>query len=76
MLIELLRRAAADPAVPNMRATIVPDNAASLATIAGFGYVEVGEQWDGEDGLEVIFEVAAGPGVSARSGLCGHDGYP
>ncbi|MEU4445310.1 GNAT family protein [Actinosynnema sp. NPDC050801] len=55
-LVELLRRAAADPGVRTVRATIGPDNAASLATIAGFGFVEVGEQWDDEDGLELIFE--------------------
>lgn len=59
MLIELLRRAAADPAVTTVRATISPDNAASLATISGFGFVEVGEQWDEEDGRELIFEVPA-----------------
>ncbi|MGA6160241.1 GNAT family N-acetyltransferase [Stenotrophomonas sp. NPDC087984] len=59
MLIELLRRAAAEPAVTTVRATISPDNLASLATISGFGFVEVGEQWDEEDGLELIFEVPA-----------------
>ncbi|MEV0702923.1 GNAT family N-acetyltransferase [Saccharopolyspora sp. NPDC050389] len=65
MLVELLRRAAADPAVETVRATIGPDNAASLATIAGFGFAEVGEQWDDEDGLEIIFEVPADPSVFA-----------
>ncbi|WP_399016291.1 GNAT family N-acetyltransferase [Streptomyces sp. FIT100] len=58
-LIELLRRAAAEPAVTTVRATISPDNVASLATISGFGFVEVGEQWDEEDGLELVFEVPA-----------------
>jgi hypothetical protein len=32
-----------------------PD-AASLATVARFGFAEVGEQWDEEDGRELIFE--------------------
>ncbi len=59
MLIELLRRATVEPAVTTVRATISPDNLASLATISGFGFVEVGEQWDEEDGLELIFEVPA-----------------
>ncbi|MDI3407926.1 GNAT family N-acetyltransferase [Streptomyces cavernicola] len=58
-LAELLRRAAAEPEVTTVRAAIAPDNAASLATIAGFGFVEVGEQWDEEDGLELVFEVPA-----------------
>ena len=35
---------------------------ASLATIAGFGFAEAGEQWDDEDGLELIFEIPAGRG--------------
>jgi [ribosomal protein S5]-alanine N-acetyltransferase len=60
MLRELLRRAAAEPGVKTVRATISPDNAASLATIAGFGFTRNGEQWDEEDGLEVIFERPAG----------------
>ena len=56
MLRELLRRAAAEPGVKTVRATISPGNAASLATIAGFGFTRNGEQWDEEDGLELIFE--------------------
>jgi RimJ/RimL family protein N-acetyltransferase len=59
MLAELLRRAAAEPTVRTVRATISPGNAASLATISGFGFAEVGEQWDDEDGLELIFEIPA-----------------
>ncbi|MFD2421299.1 GNAT family N-acetyltransferase [Amycolatopsis pigmentata] len=55
-LVELLRRAAAEPGVSTVRAAIRPDNVASLATIAGFGFVRSGEQWDDEDGLELIFE--------------------
>lgn len=59
MLTELLRRAAAEPAVRTVRAAISPDNVASLATISGFGFVEVGQQWDEQDGLELVFEVPA-----------------
>jgi|tagenome__1003787_1003787.scaffolds.fasta_scaffold20759725_2 ribosomal-protein-alanine N-acetyltransferase len=55
---ELLGRAAREPDVRVVRASIRPDNAASLATIAGLGFVEVGEQWDDEDGLELLFEVS------------------
>ncbi|MFJ8547384.1 GNAT family N-acetyltransferase [Streptomyces sp. NPDC093586] len=57
-LIELLRRAAAERAVTTVRASISPDNVASLATISGFGFVQVGEQWDEEDGRELVFEVS------------------
>ena len=57
MLRELLRRAAAEPTVRTVRATISPGNVASLATISGFGFAEAGEQWDEEDGRELIFEV-------------------
>ncbi len=60
MLRELLRRAASESGVRTVRATISPDNAASLATIAGFGFTENGEQWDEEDGRELIFERPAG----------------
>jgi RimJ/RimL family protein N-acetyltransferase len=56
---ELLQRAAREPDVRIVRASIRPDNVASLATIAGLGFVEVGEQWDDEDGLELLFEVPA-----------------
>ncbi len=57
MLAALLRRAEQDPRVRIVRASISPDNAASLATIAGFGFERVGEQWDEEDGLETLYEV-------------------
>jgi RimJ/RimL family protein N-acetyltransferase len=55
MLRALLRRADADPAVTAVRASIRPDNLASRATIAGFGFRKIGEQWDPEDGLEDVF---------------------
>lgn len=40
-----------------LRATISPANAASRTLVASFGLVEVGEQWDEEDGLETILEL-------------------
>lgn len=55
-LVELLRRADASPEVAVVRASISPDNKASLATVAGFGFEWVGEQWDEIDGLEHIHE--------------------
>jgi len=61
MLTVLVRRARTEPGVRTVRASISPDNAASLATIAGFGFSQVGEQWDIEDGLELIFEYPLAP---------------
>lgn len=48
--------AAEQPEVRVVRASIRPDNEASLATIRPFGFVQVGEQWDDEDGLELVYE--------------------
>jgi RimJ/RimL family protein N-acetyltransferase len=39
-----------------VRASISPDNNASLATLRPFGFRHIGEQWDDEDGLELLFE--------------------
>jgi RimJ/RimL family protein N-acetyltransferase len=55
MLAALLARADADPSVRAVRASIRPDNAGSLATIAGLGFTKIGEQWDPEDGLEDVY---------------------
>lgn len=55
----LLQRAAREPRVTTVRVTISPDNAASLALASQYGFAEAGEQWDAEDGLEIIYEVAA-----------------
>ena len=57
-LVALLTRARAEPSVHTLRATISPDNAPSLGLIAQFPFVEVGEQWDEEDGLETIYELS------------------
>ena len=62
ILTALLRRAANEPGVSIVRATISPDNIASLATIRRFAFTPVGEQWDDEDGLELIFETPATTG--------------
>jgi len=57
-LLALLDRARADPSVHTFRATVSPDNAASLGLIGQLPFVEVGEQWDEEDGLETIYELS------------------
>ena len=56
-LLACLQRARDEPDVRVLRATISPDNAASLGLIAQFPFVEVGEQWDEDDGLETIYEL-------------------
>lgn len=62
-LVSLLNRAVAEPAVLVVRATISPTNEASRDLILRYGFGEVGEQWDDEDGLEAIFEVSAEAGA-------------
>ena len=57
VLLAMLARARAEPSVRTFRATVSPDNAPSLGLIAQLPFVEVGEQWDEEDGLETIYEL-------------------
>jgi RimJ/RimL family protein N-acetyltransferase len=54
----LLQRAAREPQVTTVRVTISPDNAASYALASQYGFAEAGEQWDEQDGREIIYEVA------------------
>ena len=61
----LLARAAADPRVRRVRVTIQPDNVASARLVAQYGFTAVGEQWDDEDGLEIIYEIDAAPAVQS-----------
>ena len=57
VLEELIRRAREHPDISVLRATVSPDNAPSLGLVAQYPFVEVGEQWDEEDGLETIYEL-------------------
>jgi ribosomal-protein-alanine N-acetyltransferase len=54
----LIDYASAEPGVTRVRASISPDNVASLATVRPFGFQHVGEQMDEIDGLELIYEVS------------------
>lgn len=56
------------PNVHVVRATISPVNHASRSLVEDYGFKEVGEQWDDEDGLEIIFEVAAYTASSPATG--------
>jgi RimJ/RimL family protein N-acetyltransferase len=55
----LLERAAREPQVRTVRVTISPDNVASYRLASQYGFTDVGEQWDEEDGLEIIYELNA-----------------
>ena len=56
LLATALEWADADPRVRVVRASISPDNVASQAVLRPFGFAQVGEQWDEEDGLEILYE--------------------
>jgi len=56
MLTAALAWAASVPEVTVVRASVSPENLASLATLRPFGFEHVGEQWDEEDGRELLFE--------------------
>lgn len=56
----LLQRATDEPQVRTVRVTISPDNLASYELASQYGFIEVGQQWDDEDGLEIVYELAAG----------------
>jgi RimJ/RimL family protein N-acetyltransferase len=56
-LAALVAEAAASPQVRVVRASVSPDNAASLAVVRTAGFVHVGEQEDEQDGLELVHEL-------------------
>lgn len=43
--------------IRRFRASVAPDNERSLHLIGKLGFRRVGEQWDPEDGLELVFEL-------------------
>lgn len=53
----LLDRAAREPAVRVVRASVAPANVASRALVDQHGFVPVGERWDEQDGPETVLEV-------------------
>jgi ribosomal-protein-alanine N-acetyltransferase len=57
LLRALVDEAAASPDVRVVRASISPDNLPSLAVARRAGLEHVGEQWDEEDGRELVFEL-------------------
>jgi RimJ/RimL family protein N-acetyltransferase len=57
----LIERARHEPGLRTFRATVSPDNAPSRDLVLSEGLVEVGEQWDDEDGLEIVYELPLSP---------------
>jgi RimJ/RimL family protein N-acetyltransferase len=62
----LLGRAATEADVRRVRVSIRPDNLASSGLALQYGFRQIGEQWDDEDGLELIYETGAGGPVATR----------
>ena len=56
MLATALAWARTSPGVTTVRASVSPDNAASLAMLRRAGFALVGEQHDEVDGLELVLE--------------------
>jgi RimJ/RimL family protein N-acetyltransferase len=48
---------ARDRGVEHFIASVAPENEPSLAVVRKLGFVQTGEQWDDEDGLELVFEL-------------------
>ena len=59
-LVTLIDAARRDPRVHTVRACIRPDNVPSRNLVDQHGFRVVGEQWDEEDGLEIMLELDLG----------------
>ena len=46
-----------DSRVRTLRASVAPDNEPSRRLIGKLGLVQTGEQWDPEDGLELVYDI-------------------
>lgn len=55
----LLARAGREPDVHRVRVSIRPDNLPSSGLAMQYGFRHIGEQWDEEDGLELVYELPA-----------------
>lgn len=63
-LTSLVAWAGREAGVLVVRACVRPDNLPSLSLVESLGFTPVGEQWDDEDGLEIILERLARPAKS------------
>jgi RimJ/RimL family protein N-acetyltransferase len=55
----LLARASGEPDVHRVRVSIRPDNLPSSGLALQYGFRHIGQQWDDEDGLELVYEKPA-----------------
>ena len=53
----LLDWARSEHEIRHFIASVAPANAPSLAIVRKLGFVQTGDQWDEEDGLELVFEL-------------------
>jgi hypothetical protein len=51
---------ARERSIDHFIASVSPDNEPSLVLIRKLGFVQTGDQWDDEDGLELVFELDSG----------------
>jgi RimJ/RimL family protein N-acetyltransferase len=56
----LMDWAATEKGIRRFIASVAPTNDPSLAIVKKLGFVHTGEQWDEEDGLELVFELDRG----------------
>jgi [ribosomal protein S5]-alanine N-acetyltransferase len=52
----LMDWALAEKGIRRFIASVAPENEPSLAIVRKLGFVQTGEQWDEEDGLELVFQ--------------------
>ena len=59
-VVAMFRWAQQDPAVRRFRASVSPHNLPSRNLVTALGLIQVGSQWDEEDGEELVYELADG----------------
>ena len=63
--LALMGWAGARGGVEGFVASVAPENEPSLAIVRKLGFVPVGERWDQEDGLELVWELRGAPPLRA-----------
>ncbi|MBA2474656.1 MAG: GNAT family N-acetyltransferase [Actinobacteria bacterium] len=56
-VVSLLDWVRSERGIRHVVASVAPGNEPSLALVRRLGFVQTGEQWDEEDGLELVFEL-------------------